>query len=162
VRELQSFQGREAREYLASVTAGVNGRDIVDDDSVSADGRHGLRGRRRLACRLVVGRLALGAVLLPDEDAPVPGRRASAGPTGSGNTRFRKENPALQEDRERQVRGAAASQEVAGLAELGGRGRQLACLRLVEAELAELLGTPAEDVNLLVEKRRLLRGCGAT
>ncbi len=68
----------------------------------------------------------------------------------------------LQEDRERQVRGAAASQEVAGLAEVGGRGRQLPCLRLVKAELAELLGAPPEDVDLLIEKRRLLRGCGAT
>ena len=68
---------------------------------------------------------------------------------------------ALQQDLERQARGAAAAQQVAGLAEVRGRGGELACLRLLEPELAKLLGAPPEDVTLLIDKRRLPRGCGA-
>ena len=68
----------------------------------------------------------------------------------------------LQEDRERQGRGAAAAEQVAGLAEVGARAGQLPGLSLDEAELAELLGAPPEDVELLVEDGRLLGGCGAT
>jgi hypothetical protein len=68
---------------------------------------------------------------------------------------------ALQEDRERQVRGAAAAEQVTGLAEVGARGGEFACLSFSEAELAKLLGPPSEDVKLLVEESRP-RGCGAT
>ena len=136
----------------------VDGRDVVDDDPPAADGDHDLRIGGGSPAGCLYGRLPLGSVVLPDEDAPVAGRQAHGeDPFPRGDAA----NPLTTEDRARQVRGAAASQEVAGLAEVGGRDSQLACLRLVEAELAELLGAPPEDVNLLIEKRRLLRGCGA-
>jgi hypothetical protein len=67
----------------------------------------------------------------------------------------------LQQDLERQARGTTAAQQVAGLTEVCGRGGKLACLRLLEPELAKLRGAPPEDVTLLTDKRGLPRGCGA-
>jgi len=59
--------------------------------------------------------------------------------------------PALQEDRERQVRRTAAPQEITGPTEVRPPGRKLACLRLVEAELSKLLGAPPQDVILVAD-----------
>jgi hypothetical protein len=55
----------------------VNGRDVVDDDSSApSDVDYDLRDRWRLARWLPVGPLALAAIVLPDEDAPVADRQA--------------------------------------------------------------------------------------
>jgi hypothetical protein len=70
--------------------------------------------------------------------------------------------PALPQDRERQGRGTAAPQQVAGLTEVCAGGGKVVCLSLVEAELAKLLGAPTEDVVRLTENSRLLRGCGVS
>jgi hypothetical protein len=70
--------------------------------------------------------------------------------------------PALGQDRERQGRGTAAPQQVAGLTEVCAGGGKVVCLSLVEAELAKLLGAPTEDLVLLTANSRLLRGCGAS
>jgi hypothetical protein len=54
----------------------VNGRDVVDDDSTApTNGDDDLRDRWRLA-RWLLGPLALAAVVLPDEHAPVARRQA--------------------------------------------------------------------------------------
>jgi hypothetical protein len=69
--------------------------------------------------------------------------------------------PVLRQDRDRQGRGTAATQQVASLTEVCGGGGKVARVYLVEAELAKLLDAPTEDVVLLIESRRLLWGCGA-
>jgi hypothetical protein len=54
----------------------VNGRDVVDDDSPApTDGDDDLRNRWRLARWLLVRPLALAAIVLSDEHAPVAGRQ---------------------------------------------------------------------------------------
>jgi len=55
----------------------VNGRDVVDDDATaSTDDDDDLRDRWWLARWLLVGRLALAAIMVPDEHAPVAGLQA--------------------------------------------------------------------------------------
>ena len=66
----------------------------------------------------------------------------------------------LEEDPESDVRGAAASDQVPGLTEIGVGGGKLGCLGLGEAELTKLLCAPAEDGVLLAQLKQLFP-CGA-
>ena len=109
-----------------------------------------------------VSRADMASHLIEETTTGSPLSRAEAGPWTPVLRVAGSSPPALQQDRERQARGAGAPEQVTGLAEVCGRGGKLACLRLVEAELTKLLGAPTEDVIFLAEKRRLLWGCSAS
>ena len=53
--------------------------------------------------------------------------------------------------------GQSLPQQVAGLTEVCGGGGKAACLSLVEAELARLLGAPTEAVILLADGGKQVR-----
>jgi hypothetical protein len=61
--------------------------------------------------------------------------------------------PWLEQDLERELRRAAATQHVASLPEIGVGGGELCRFGLVEAQVAKLLSAPPEDLVFGIEKR---------
>ena len=84
---------------------------------------------------------------------PVAGRLVAAGIPSRAE---------LQQDPEGHVRGAAAPEQVSGLTEISLGSGKVGCFRLGKAKLAKLLGAPAENSGLLIEKTGILPSCCAT